>query len=145
MENVSILRVQAQDTHPLRLLVLRSGGKLEDCIWPGDEEADHWAVLVEREILCIASYYEVPFQGENHAMQLRGMATHPDVQGLGYGKELILATLKHYRDRGVKLIWCNAREVAVDFYRKLGFQVVSGAFDIEGVGTHYRMTCELVS
>lgn len=145
MENVSISRVQAEDIYPLRLLVLRPGGTVSDCVWRGDEYAEHWAVKRGNEITCIAGFYEVPYEGELKALQLRGMASHPEVRGLGHGKKLILYTLDEYRKRGFKLIWCNAREKAVDFYRKLGFQVVSGAFDIKGVGTHYRMTCELVS
>ncbi len=37
------------------------------------------------------------------------------------------------------LVWCNARVVAVPFYAKQGWEIVSEVFDIPTVGPHRAM------
>jgi predicted GNAT family N-acyltransferase len=43
------------------------------------------------------------------------------------------------RGQKVNYAWCNARQVAVNFYANVGFEVVSKEFDIPGIGPHYAM------
>ncbi len=42
--------------------------------------------------------------------------------------------------RGRRLLWCNARVVALGFYTKLGLHTEGDEFDIPGIGPHYVMT-----
>lgn len=140
-----IEHVPVESVYALRQAVLRPGGTLEDCIWEGDGSATHMAILDGREPVCIASFYNRPFGDSDLSVQLRGMATHQAFRGMGLGKALVLHAIDYYKSLGYDMIWCNSREVAVDFYRKLGFMVVSDAFEVDGVGTHYRMSCNLVS
>lgn len=136
--------VSTAEVYPLRLLVLRPGGKHEDCIFSGDSAPDtvHFAVKdMQGHIFGVASFYrsehiEVP---TTRSMQLRGMATHPNVRGLGYGKALVLEALRYFAEKGEDAIWCNAREVAVTFYSSLGFDLVGEPFDIPGIGPHRVM------
>jgi ribosomal protein S18 acetylase RimI-like enzyme len=136
--------VSAADVYPLRLLVLRPGGKLEDCIFSGDDapETVHFAAKDDRDcIVGVASFYRASHEDvpSGKGIQLRGMATHPDVRGLGYGKELVLESLKYFKENGAEVIWCNAREVAVSFYSSLNFKVVGAPFEIPGIGPHRVM------
>jgi len=41
------------------------------------------------------------------------------------------------------LLWFNAREVALSFYKNLEYEVMGSIFDIPKVGPHYRMKKEL--
>jgi ribosomal protein S18 acetylase RimI-like enzyme len=141
---MTVSMVSAAEVYPLRLLVLRPGGKHEDCIFSGDDDPDtlHLAAKDDQgRILGVASFYqaghsEVP---SKQCMQLRGMATHPDVRGLGYGKALVLEALRYFREKGQDAIWCNAREIAITFYTSLDFQILGEPFEIPGIGPHRVM------
>jgi ribosomal protein S18 acetylase RimI-like enzyme len=37
-------------------------------------------------------------------------------------------------------LWCNAREPAVGFYRRMGWRVISERFHIETAGPHFKMS-----
>ena len=67
------------------------------------------------------------------------MATEPDVRGQGFGAALLTACIEHAAAAGARELWCNARMVAVDFYRRAGFDVVSEEFDVPGIGAHVVM------
>ena len=44
---------------------------------------------------------------------------------------------------GVDVLWCNARMVAIRFYKSLGFKIIGDIFNIEGIGPHYYMYKEI--
>ena len=135
--------IRTEDTYPLRLLVLRPGGVIEDTHFANDrlEGSFHLGGVLDNSIVCVGSFYP-----EKHAslkgwkqFRLRGMATHPDHQNQGAGEKLLRFALEHLRAKKVDLLWCNARIKAVPFYKRLGLQVEGAAFDIEGIGTHFLM------
>ena len=77
------------------------------------------------------------------AWQLRGMATALELRGKGIGRRLLAfaeETLRGHSD--ARRMWYNARASAVGFYEKTGWRAVSDAFEIPGVGPHYRMVKE---
>jgi len=71
--------------------------------------------------------------------QLRGMAILKPFQGNGLG-QLILqhgeTVLKHQQ---TEIVWCNARKIAIDFYKKSGYQSIGKPFEIKDIGVHYLM------
>ena len=71
--------------------------------------------------------------------RLRGMATAASARGLGVGSQVLAVGLQHIKSRLGKLLWCNARTTATDFYSKQGFLVGSERFDIDGIGPHCIM------
>lgn len=134
--------------YPLRLLVLRPGGTLPDCVFEGDkaESTLHLGAYdAMHNLKGIASYYEAPMPGHTfkNPVQLRGMATHPEARGMGFGKELIHHGIMVFSAMGKDVIWCNAREVAVGFYTEMGFKKAGDPFDIPGIGAHYQMVLSL--
>lgn len=135
--------IAAEETHPLRLLVLRPGGRLEDCRWPIDAtpEAFHLAVDDGNDRICVASFQPAA-HGALPALrpwQLRGMATHPGHRGQGAGTLLMAAALERLERAGADVLWCNARLAAVPFYQRLGFRIEGALFDIPGIGPHHVM------
>jgi predicted GNAT family N-acyltransferase len=118
---------------------------MAECIWPGDEAETTFHLAAhhsEADIIGIASFYTNGHTSVNaiHPMQLRGMATHPAVRGEGAGKEIIRYALRWLSSKGVDVVWCNAREVAVSFYEALGFIKIGDSFEIPGIGTHWVMS-----
>jgi ribosomal protein S18 acetylase RimI-like enzyme len=74
------------------------------------------------------------------AWQLRGMATVPDLQGQGIGGQLVDAAREQIRQRGGRIVWCDARTSAVAFYIRNGFEVEGEEFlHAESGIPHYRM------
>jgi ribosomal protein S18 acetylase RimI-like enzyme len=141
----------AEETHPLRQLVLRPGRPLSACIWSGDDDpgAFHLGVEIGGQIVTIASVIpnRVPHQltgliDPQRPFQLRGMATHPDHRGLGYGRALLAACIDAVREAGGDVLWCNARTSAIEFYRQSGFMVAGEEYQTE-VGPHFVMFAEL--
>lgn len=135
--------IRTEDTYPLRLLVLRPGGVVEDCHWANDrlEGSFHLAAQIGEHRISIGSFYP-----ERHPQllgwkqyRLRGMATHPDFQGQGAGKRMLEFAVEHLKAQNADRLWCNARIKAVPFYEKLGFLREGPEFDIPGIGGHYLM------
>ena len=71
------------------------------------------------------------------------MATSEELRGRGAGKSLLNEAIALLRTKGVKTVWCNARKEAVNFYKKVGFEVKGTLFIIEKVGPHFMMFLDL--
>jgi len=135
-----------EEVLPLRSLVLRNGKPEQECVFDGDKAYDtfHLGYLANGEIRSIASFMRndfFPDGGEGY--QLRGMATHPDFGGKGYGAALINFAVEYLKEYNTNYLWCNARSSAATFYKKLGFINESPEFDIPGIGFHYEMRLKL--
>lgn len=138
--------ISQEETLPLRSRVLRPGKALEECIFPTDtiEGAFHLGGFVADQLVVIATFFpDCHSDFGAGGFKLRGMATDPDFSGRGYGAELIKFAVKTLRSANGSYIWCNARSSAVVFYQKLGFELISGEFEIPGVGPHFNMIKQL--
>ncbi len=140
---VEVRQVSAAETVPLRHAVLRPGRPVETALFAGDDlpSTKHFGAFRNGQLLCIASLFqaELPEESGVAAIQLRGMATAPEVQRTGLGRALVIGCVAFAREKGVRLLWCNARTYAAGFYTKMGFEIVGKEFDIPDVGPHYRM------
>lgn len=143
---IKIKEISATDTYPVRNAVLRKGKSIQTCMFPGDDlpTTKHFGIY-NNHLIGVLSLFENnnPVFKNLVQLQLRGMAILEDFQRHGLGEKLI----KHYEEflksENETLIWFNARENAVVFYEKLGYQITGSVFDIEDVGKHYLMFKEL--
>ena len=139
--------ITPEETWPLRLAVLRPGRPIESAQFPGDDAPTtrHFGAFRQGHLLGIASLYlaEMPGRPGWPAFQLRGMATAPEARGMGLGRALVHASIAFACEGGVQMLWCNARSGAVAFYRKRGFEIVGGEFEIPDVGPHFRMVLRM--
>ena len=71
-------------------------------------------------------------------VKLRQMAVHENVQGKGLGAAILNFAENIARDKGYKIIYMHARESAVGFYEKLGYQINSDVFKEVNI-PHYVM------
>lgn len=140
----STKRISAAETIPIRWLILRPGFPRETAIFDGDDAptTQHFGGFIDTRLVGVASIYQVPCPdrpGVRRAWQLRGMATLPEIRGLGIGKALVAACENAVHEAGDSLLWCNARTSAIDFYAQRGWIISSDEFDIPTVGPHRRM------
>ena len=130
--HVLIRAVTADAVRPLRLRVLRPNQTMADTV--------HLAAFDGDRVVGIGSLYrEDRAGGPVGGWRLRGMATEPDVRGRGYGAGVLSASVDRVAAAGGTELWCNAREAAIGFYRRAGFDVVSEPFDVPGIGAHVVM------
>ena len=133
--------ITAEETLPLRSIVLRNGLPLDQCLGPHDllPTTFHLGYYSEQnELVCILTCMK-----ENHgklpkdAYRLRGMATHPDYRRKGYAADLLVAAIAHLSSQlQVEYLWFNARKIAFPFYEALGFEYMSDEFEMPEIGTH---------
>lgn len=126
--------VEAGETHDLRRRVLREGRPDAEVEWPEDAwpAAFHLAVRAEAGgvPLAVATLFPdpTPLRPGHLAWRLRGMAVDPRVQGQGHGRRLIAAVIAAVAERGGAVLWANARDTALGFYQRLGFEVSGSGF-----------------
>lgn len=138
---IQIKEINAEDTYAIRKTVLRKNMTLTHKM-PGDYDSDsvHLGVYDENRMVCTGSFMKNnrdEFTG--HQYQLRGMATAEGSQGKGYGRMLLKNAEDLFKDRGIDLIWCNARVSALEFYKKSGYETIGDVFDVPQIGPHYVM------
>lgn len=71
--------------------------------------------------------------------QLRAMAVDPQFRGTGAGRGLMEYVENAMAENGVTKLWCHAREKAIPFYEKLGWQIDSQWYHVRSIGPHKRM------
>lgn len=138
---IEIKEISAEKTYDIRLKVLRNGMDLP-VQFSGDFDKDtfHLGVFEDSILKGIASFMKTKNQlFELPQYRLRGMATLPEVRGKGFGKQLLIEAIRILKNKESKIIWCNAREIALDFYKKLEFYIEGDSFEIPEIGKHYTM------
>lgn len=71
--------------------------------------------------------------------RLRAMAVAQEARRKGIGEQLVSFGLARCAERGVKVVWCDARKVAFEFYRSLNFSEFEDEYEIPIIGTHRFM------
>jgi predicted GNAT family N-acyltransferase len=141
---VTVRRVDAAVTFPLRQRVLRPHENVTEMALAGDDDPDsgHFAVVDEDgEVVGTASVRRepAPWAGEGPMWRLRGMATAEGRRSQGIGAAIVAACIDHVGGNGGGLLWCNARVPAVEFYRRAGFETRGEAWVDPDIGPHIAM------
>ena len=144
-QDIVIRRAEAAEILDLRHAVLRQGLPRSAAIFPGDDEptSRHYGAFRGSQLLCCATLHRNQWDGQP-AFQLRGMATAPGARRTGIGRRVMQWIERDLRaGADTLLLWCNARVPAVEFYRAMGWVVVSEPFEIPTAGPHVRMVKRL--
>jgi len=138
-----VRKITYLETFTVRQEVLRKGKPVETCHFIGDDATTttHFGLFEEETIIGVVSVYKTnsPLFTAKTQFQIRGMAVLEDFQSKGFGEQLLKTAEKFCFDENTELIWFNAREKAVSFYKKLGYVVVGDSFYIPNVGIHFVM------
>ncbi len=141
--NYNLRIIDASETIPVRHPVLRPGKPIESCNFDGDdlETTFHLGIYLNNQIVGVVSYFKNcnDLLTESSQYQLRGMAVLEDFQGKGLGNLLVQQGDLLLKERHIKTLWCNAREVATRFYQKNDFTIIGDPFNIKDIGLHYVM------
>lgn len=136
--------ITADQVRLLRHALLRPFEPPSRIVYHGDDAPNtlHAGAFEGPCLVGIASVCHEPMPDgrEPASWRLRGMATLPSVRGAGYGRALLQTCFDHIRAHGGRLLWCNARVVALGFYERLGFVAEGPEFEIVPIGPHYVMT-----
>jgi len=135
--------VAAKDIRPLRNLVLRPNLPIETTYYDLDNDIEtfHLASIMDNTIISIGTFYpenDFELQTKN-GYRLRGMATHPKFRRKSAATKLMKESFVLLKEKKCDILWCNARLVAIEFYKSLGFKITGKIFDIPSIGPHYKM------
>lgn len=141
----SIHVVSTSDVRPLRREVLRVDMPDATVDFDGDDHPETFHLAVRDaagNIIAVSTWMLRPLLEDPavRSIQLRGMATRQGFQGMGLGGLLIEAGIEQSRRRAITWIWANARDSALPFYQRHGFEVFGEGF-IESVTQlpHHRV------
>lgn len=117
---------------PVRMRVLRAGTPSDDPHFEGDDDPTtvHLAAVADGEVVAVSTWLERPWpvEPERRAVQLRGMAVDASMQGTGIGGALLGAGVQQAFGAGAEIVWANARDTALPFYLRHGFEVDGEGF-----------------
>jgi GNAT superfamily N-acetyltransferase len=154
---LTVERIPATASYPLRHAVLRPHQDLDSVAWSGDDEpaTATFGAIEETTgaVVGVATVFPEPapfdpavagFSSscpklESATWRLRGMATSPGLQGRGIGMMVIGAVIGHVADQGGRLLWCNARVSAIGFYERAGFTCFGQPWELPTIGPHVVM------
>ena len=141
--NYNIKKISAKETYIVRHPVLRQGKPIESCEFDGDnlETTFHLGIFNKDTLVGISSFLlsKHPLLTEELQYQLRGMAVLNEYQNLGLGKLILNHGENLLKKQNIQIVWCNAREKAVNFYKKNGYKIIGLPFDIKDIGKHFIM------
>jgi GNAT superfamily N-acetyltransferase len=140
---IEIKEISSIETYSVRHPVLREGRPIEDCKFEGDdlESTFHLGLFYENILVGVASFMKnnLDLFLDEHQYQLRGMAVLKAYQGKQLGDALFKYGETLLVSKNVTLTWFNAREIAVNFYKRNGCHIIGQPFEIKDIGTHYVM------
>lgn len=80
---------------------------------------------------------------DEKTLKMRQVAVKEKIQGAGVGKALVEASEAYAEMNGYKKIELNARDTAIPFYEKLGYEIVSDTFVEVGIN-HKKMVKQFI-
>ena len=138
-----IISVDAEKIRSLRHSELRKGQPFSTTSYllDNDKNTFHMACMLNDQVVTCATFYpeETEKITSENPYRLRGMATEANFRRKGFGRELMEASFQKLKLFKADILWCNARLVAISFYKSLGFKIIGEIFDIKDIGPHYYM------
>ena len=106
-----------------------------------DEDATgiHFALFDHTKICAIARLDSV----DETSCQVRFVAVETQLQGSGYGKQIMNEVENKGRLLGKQKMVLHARDYAVVFYSKLGYQLIEPSYKLFGTLQHFLMEKQL--
>lgn len=135
--------ITAIDTFPVRHPVLREGKPLDTCHFEGDnsENTIHFGYYVDEILVGVVTLSKESnsLYDYNHQYRVRGMAVLDSFRKRNIGKKLIEHCESFVIENNGEIIWFNARKIALDFYKKVGYEIYGDGFEIADIGLHFVM------
>ncbi len=143
-----VIELSIEDIMDLRVQVLRKGTPSTHANYPEDTYHDvvHFGIVADGIVLATSTWFikECPERIGMAAMQLKGMAVSFSLQSTGFGSKLITRGLQHAQDHAAECIWARARDSAIGFYERCGFEVVGDGFIDESTAMPHHIVLRAV-
>ncbi len=141
-------KISSADVLSLRHLILKPHLTIEQCVLPEDELTTtfHIGIFYFEKLVSVATFMlqSHPHFSARFPYRLRGMATAEKFQRQGFGALALQNGIDCLEQMNCDFLWFNAREKAIGFYEKFGFQISGPVFDIQGIGPHKFMYKALI-
>ncbi|WP_371374112.1 GNAT family N-acetyltransferase [Thalassotalea aquiviva] len=106
-----------------------------------ENDAIHKMIYNEKgDVVAVARLHKM----QQNVGQVRYMAVDPDYQGLGLGQMLLQALEQNAIDLGLSKMELNAREIALPFYQKQGYQLIRASHTLFDEVKHFLMSKPLL-
>ncbi|MCH7400316.1 GNAT family N-acetyltransferase [Belliella kenyensis] len=123
-----IKEISLEEALPVRHLAMWPDRDIDFVRVPGDEEAIHLGLFVDRKLISVVSIFK-----KGDEAQFRKFATLPTFQGRGYGSKLLVYMIGFAQQQNLSKIWCNARASKIDFYSNFGLTTTDKTFQKAGL------------
>jgi len=126
---VTVRLLQVREVYGLRRSVLRAADPAATVHYPTDDDPATWhmgAVDDVGTVVATSTFFAEPCPldpASAGALRLRSMAVLPARQGEGIGRAVLEHALARARAQGATFVWANARDSALGFYRRCGFEI----------------------
>lgn len=120
---MEIRSITWEQTIPLRHAVLWPNKPPEYCHLKDDEDGLHFGAFTDGILVSVASVYI-----HQNKARLRKFATDAKYQNQGIGSKMMVHIIKSIKGPHVAYFWCDARETALEFYKRFGMRESSERF-----------------
>ena len=138
-----VQQLSLDDIMALRIQVLRKGTPVTHARYPEDDYPDviHFGIVHNESVVATSTWFmkECPEKPGIASLQLKGMAVDDTLQTNGYGAQLITAGIALARERNADIVWARARDSALGFYEKCGFDTAGDGFVDEPTGMPHHI------
>ena len=119
-KGIHISPVPIEEVLNMRQAVMYPEENLDFVKLEEDDHGKHWGLYYNEEVLSVISVFEQ----SDGSVQFRKFATRTDIQGQGYGTQLLQFVMDWAAAHNKKNIWCNARQSATALYKRFGMHPV---------------------
>ncbi len=137
--NPQVISLSWQQTISVRHQVLWPNQAPEFCQVEGDAEALHFGVILNEQVICVASLY---LEKEKNIARLRKFATLEPYQGKGVGSLMLNHLIEALKMVEINYLWFDARASALPFYQRFGC-TQSGDIFYKNTVAYYKMHIHL--
>lgn len=113
-----VKKISATDTYSIRHFVLWPNLPISEVKISEDNDATHFGAYVDSKLVGVISLF---CDGEN--FQFRKLAVLNEYRGYRIGQKLVYECIVASQKHQAKILWCDARCSAIDFYKKIGFRI----------------------
>lgn len=125
---VIVKEIEAADTWDLRHRVMWPEKSIDYVKLEEDKNGVHFGLFKDEQLVSVVSLFITGKEA-----QFRKFATDTNVQGSGYGTELLRHVLLVAQQIKVETIWCNARADKASFYKRFGLVETGHKFNKGGI------------
>ena len=140
---LSFKQIKADDVINIRHKVLKEGQPVEVCYFEGDldEGTKHFGAFKNSELVGVVTMMlkQTNTYKVHPVYRLTGLSILPEHQSAKIGKRLLHFAEENISRKGSVMIWCFARDYAVNFYKKNGYRLNVQQVVIPYMGSHRIM------